>query len=111
MKKGNLERGDLIFLNFSPQAGKEMKDRHPAFVVSPYLYNKMSSLIVCCPITSTIKNGPWEVILPQGLSIGGAILTNQIKSLDIKARGYQFEDTAPQDIIDEVMARIQTLLT
>jgi mRNA interferase MazF len=111
MKKGVLKRGDLIFLDFSPQAGREMKDRHPAFVVSPFVYNKTSSLIVCCPITSTIRKGPWEVELPYGLAVRGAILTNQIKSLDVKARGYRFEDTASQDIIDEVIARIQTLVT
>ena len=111
IKRNYLERGDLITVNFSPQAGVEIKDRHPAFIVSPSSYNKRSSLVICCPITSTVRNNPWEVLLPHGLTFRGAILTNQIKALDIKARGYQLEDQAPQDLIDEVLAKIQTLVT
>ena len=105
-----LERGDVVCLDFCPQAGTEMMGWHPALIISPKSYNKRTSLIICCPITSTIRNNPWEVRVPGGLPIQGAILTNQIKSLDRVARKAKFSCSLPPDTLEEVLYKIKLLV-
>jgi mRNA interferase MazF len=104
------KRGDLIWIEFDPQAGREMKGRHPALVVSPKEYNKRSPLIICCAITSTVRNSPWEVKIPTGLSINGVILTDQIRSFDWKARKAKFECELSDDALFEVLSKLQALI-
>ena len=79
-------RGDAIWLNFNPQSGHEQAGRRPALVLSPENYNLKTGLAVLCPITSQIKGYPFEVELPSGLPVKGAILADQVKSLDWRAR-------------------------
>ncbi len=80
------ERGDLVWLTFSPQTGHEQAGRRPAVVLSPATYNGKVGLALFCPITSQVKGYPFEVALPEGLSISGVILADQVKSLDWRAR-------------------------
>lgn len=103
-------RGDIVALDFDPTKGHEQKGHKPAFVISPYAYNEKSSLALFMPITSNQKNYPFEVILPPGLNIHGVILVDQIKCLDWKARKVKFVESLPEDLIEEVQAKIEPLI-
>ena len=83
------QRGDIVWLRFTPHAGHEQAGRRPALVLSPRLYNRKVGLAVCCPITSKVKGYPFEVELPEGLEATGAVLCDQLKSLDWRARRAQ----------------------
>lgn len=103
-------RGDIIWLDFDPQKGREQSGRRPALVLSRESYNGRSGLAIVCPITSKIKNYPFEIIIPDGISsIHGAILSNQIGSLDWKERGATFVDILPISFCDKVMYFIAML--
>lgn len=84
------QRGDLIWLNFKPQIGREQSGRRPAIVLSNSSYNEIVGLAIICPITTKIKGYPFEVALPSKLSVSGVILADQIKSLDWKQRNAEF---------------------
>ncbi len=104
------DRGDLVWLQFTPQAGHEQAGRRPAMVISPAVYNERVGLALVCPITSQIKGYPFEVVLPQGLKVAGAVLCDQIKSLDWRARRAKWIAKAPPQIIAEVLATIEPLV-
>jgi mRNA interferase MazF len=103
------ERGDAVWLVFDPQAGHEQAGRRPAFVLSPKAYNAKSSLCLVCPITSKVKGYPFEVTLPMKLPIQGVILSDQIKSLDWRARKAEYIGSLPSSTIDDVIARLKPL--
>lgn len=104
------DRGDIVYLDFNPTKGHEQRGYRPAFVISPYIYNKKTSLGLFLPITSQQKGYPFEVALPSELKIYGVILTDQIKCLDWKVRNVQFVETVTENIVEEVQARIEPLL-
>ncbi len=104
------DRGDIVWLQFDPQAGHEQAGHRPAFVVSPRAYNSKVGLALFCPITSQIKGYPFEVLLPQEVKARGAILSDQLKSLDWRARKAVLFDVAPVSIVREVAARILALV-
>ncbi len=104
------ERGDLVWLTFTPQAGHEQAGRRPAVVLSPATYNGKVGLALFCPITSQVKGYPFEVALPEGLPISGVILTDQVKSLDWRAREAEKIARLPDPIMQDVLAKISTLL-
>ena len=104
------DRGDAVWLNFSPKAGHEQSGRRPAVVVSPKSYNKKVGLGLFCPITSQIKGYPFEVVIPAGMSISGVVLSDQIKSLDWKVRDAQFICKLPVSTMSEVLKKLSTLL-
>jgi mRNA interferase MazF len=104
------DRGHLVWLQFTPQAGHEQAGRRPALVLSPRAYNGKVGLAVCCPITSHVKGYPFEVALPSGLPIAGVVLADQVKSLDWRARRAEPAGTAPPAVVDEVLAKLETLL-
>ncbi|TFE29057.1 type II toxin-antitoxin system PemK/MazF family toxin [Cohnella luojiensis] len=80
-------RGDLVVMDFDPQAGHEQAGRRPAIVLSELAFNQLTGFAVMCPITSNAKNYPFEVTVPEGLPVSGVVLTDQLKSLDyIKRR-------------------------
>jgi mRNA interferase MazF len=103
-------RGDVVWLTFNPQAGHEQAGRRPAFVISPFPYNKKVGLFLVCPITSQTKGYPFEVQIATPSGIKGVILADQIKSLDWKARKAEFAAAAPQELIDEVTAKLLPLI-
>ena len=76
------QRGDIVWLNFNPQIGREQTGRRPAVVLSPGSYNGKVGLLLACPITSQVKGYPFEVAIPPGLKIRGVVLSDQVKSLD-----------------------------
>ena len=97
MKYGDYipERGDIVWIDFDPQSGQEQRVKRPALILSPQKYNEKTSLCICLPITSKIKNYPFEVLLPDKLLANGVVLSDQIKSLDFVARNVQFVCKAP----------------
>lgn len=105
------ERGDLVWLTFDPQAGHEQAGRRPALVLSPAPYNRRASLALVCPITNQAKGYPFEVALPEGLSISGVVLADHVKSADWAARRAQFAAKASSEVLAEVTAKLRPLLS
>lgn len=104
------ERGDLVWLQFTPQIGSEQSGRRPALIISPKAYNKKVGLALVCPITSQIKGYPFEVRLPDALEVSGVVLSDQLKSLDWRARKAKLIVQASPEFIAQVIARILPLL-
>lgn len=104
------DRGDIVWINMQPQAGYEQSGRRPAAVLSPKSYNGKVGLALLCPITSQIKGYPFEVMIPSELKVKGVILSDQVKSLDWKIRKTEFCDKLPQDVILEIIKKLETLL-
>ena len=104
------ERGDAVWITPNPQAGHEQAGRRPAVVLSPSAYNKKVGRAILCPITNQAKGYPFEVAIPNGLEVTGVILSDQVKSLDWKARRAERIDRLPDEIILEVLLKLNTLL-
>ena len=102
--------GDLVWITLNPQAGHEQAGRRPAAVLSPQSYNRKTGLAILCPITSKVKNYPFEVLLPSGLPVIGAILSDQVKSLDWKVRNIELICVLPLETTAEVLGKLLTLL-
>jgi mRNA interferase MazF len=104
------DSGDLVWLTFDPQAGREQAGRRPALVLSPASYNRRSGLALVCPITGRIKGYPFEVELPEGLPVGGAVLADHVKSLDWQKRRAELAGRVPAEVLRDVQARLAALL-
>ncbi|MEK6769168.1 MAG: endoribonuclease MazF [Gemmatimonadota bacterium] len=104
-------RGDVVWVSLSPRAGHEQAGRRPALVVSPAAYNGKVGLAVLCPITSRVKGYPFEVRLPPGLTVSGAVLSDQVKSFDWRARRARFICRLPAPATLEVLEKLGTLLS
>jgi mRNA interferase MazF len=100
-----------VWLAFTAQSGREQAGRRPALVLTPAGYNDRTSLAICCPVTSRVKGYPFEVGLPAGGPVEGAVLADQVKSLDWRTRAATFAGRATPDVIEEVMAKLGALLT
>jgi mRNA interferase MazF len=105
------DRGDIVRMSFDPQSGHEQAGWRPALVISPAVYNRASSLALFCPITSRVKGYPFEVLLPPGLAVSGVVLADQVRSLDWKARSATLAGRAPDALIQDVLARLEPLVT
>jgi len=104
------DRGDAVWLTFDPQAGHEQSGRRPAVVLSPRAYNGRTGLAILCPVTNRIKGYPFEVVLPGGLPVAGAVLADQVRSLDWHARKASRICELPAETTDEVLGKLQPLL-
>jgi mRNA interferase MazF len=104
------ERGDIVWINFSPQEGHEQAGKRPALVISPKLYNEQIGLMLCCPVTTRIKGYPFEVPV-TAVDKPGAVLADQVKSFDWKARRAEKVATAPPAVVKETVAKVRALLT
>jgi mRNA interferase MazF len=104
------QRGDIVWVSLNPQAGHEQAGRRPALVVSPGAYNARTSLALLCPVTSHVKAYPFEVVLPEGLPVTGAVLSDQVKSLDWRARNAERACTLPAGTVADVLAKLATLV-
>ena len=102
--------GDLVWLTFNPQAGREQAGRRPAVVLSPEQYNRRSGLALVCPITSHVKGYPFEVELPPGLSVSGVILADHLKSVDWRARRAESAGQIPGQVLEDVLNRLAPVL-
>jgi mRNA interferase MazF len=103
--------GDVVWITLNPRAGHEQTGRRPASVLSPESYNGKTGLAIFCPITNQIKGYPFEVLIPEGLPVTGAILSDQVKSLDWRARKAELICTLPEETISEVFQKLGTLIS
>ncbi|RLD08284.1 MAG: endoribonuclease MazF [Chloroflexota bacterium] len=104
------DAGDIVWITFNPQAGHEQAGYRPALILSPKAYNRKVGLAILCPITSKVKGYPFEVLVPKGLQIRGAILSDQVKSLDWKVREAKFKCKLPSEQFNEVIRKLSTLI-
>jgi len=104
------QRSDIIWLDFTPQKGHEQAGRRPALVLSPHQYNRKTGLALCCPITSRIKNYPFEVLLPTNITVTGVVLADQMKSLDWQKRNATFITQLDVAVTKHVAQKLQTLI-
>jgi mRNA interferase MazF len=99
----------LIWLSFSPQVGKEQAGHRPGLVLSPRSYNAKVGLCLVCPVTQSVKGYAFEVVLPAGLPVQGAVLSDHLKSADWQARSSEFIGVVPPEVLDEVRAKVKPL--
>ena len=104
------DRGDLIWITFNPQAGHEQSGRRPGLVLSPKSYNSKVGMAIIVPVTNQIKGYPFEVIIPDGQKVRGAILADQIKNFDWQVRKAELISRVSQTTFDEVIQKISALL-
>lgn len=104
------DRGDVVWLDFSPQTGHEQSGRRPAVVLSPAPYNAKVGLALVCPITSQAKGYPFEVALPERARVTGVILADQVKSIDWRARRAKLAGRVSTDVMSRTLALLRTLL-
>lgn len=101
---------EIIFVDFSPQAGTEQAYARPALVLTPRSYNSVTGRCFACPITSRVKGYPYEVALPAGLKTRGVVIADQGKALSWTMRGARFVETAPDTVTDDVKAKLKAFL-
>ena len=102
------DAGDLVWIRFDPQAGHEQAGHRPAVVLSPAAYNAKTSLMVCCPMTTRIKNYPFEVLIAgAGPSV---VLADQVKSLDWRKRRAKRKGRVSAAELEEVRAKVRALI-
>lgn len=104
------DRGDVVRVSFNPQAGHEQAGWRPALILSPKTYNAKVGLALLCPITSQVKGYPFEVQVPEGYPVSGVVLSDQVKSLDWRARKAALWCKLPPATYQEVLQKLQTLL-
>ena len=102
------DAGDIVWLEFDPQAGHEQAGHRPALVLSPAIYNRSTGLMVCCPLTTKIKNYPFEV--PVGDRGGIVVLADQVKSLDWRARQARFKQRVTPQELAQVRGKLRALI-
>ncbi|MFS0924627.1 type II toxin-antitoxin system PemK/MazF family toxin [Enterococcus casseliflavus] len=103
------KKGDIVWIDFDPSAGKEIQKRRPGLVVSRYEFNRSTRFAVICPIISTIKELPTRYTVPNDMKVSGQILISQLKSLDFAVRELNYVDRLPiQDMakIDQIIEYI-----
>jgi mRNA interferase MazF len=100
--------GDVVWLNFTPQAGHEQAGHRPALVLSPMAYNAKTDLMICCPMTTQIKNYPFEVVIAG--TPPSAVLADQVKSLDWRRRKAERKAAVSAEELAEVRAKIMALI-
>ena len=102
------DAGDIVWLNFTPQAGHEQAGHRPALVLSPATYNGKTSLMICCPVTTQIKNYPFEVQIAG--TPASVVLADQVKSLDWRTRNARRKGSVSADELTDVRAKIMALI-
>ena len=103
-------KGDLLTLQFNPQAGHEQQGRRPALVMSNQTFNQAVGMAIVCPLTNTNRGIPFHIPVPEETGMTGYIMTEQVKSVDFKARKAIYVADAPHATIDEVLAVLDACL-
>ena len=102
------DAGDMVWLDFTPQAGREQAGHRPAVVLSPVRYNSKTSLMLCCPMTTQIKSYPFEV--PISAAVPSVVLSDQIKSVDWRVRKAKRKGKVSAEELAEVRAKVHALI-
>jgi mRNA interferase MazF len=105
-----LQAGDLVWVDLRPTRGREQDGVRPAVVLTDREFHKRNDTAIVCPITSNTKPWPTKIVLPDGLAVRGAVLIDQVRSLDRSARGFRSVGRVPDEILDEVRGRLAALL-
>ena len=105
------DRGDVVWLEFDPQAGREQAGRRPAIVLSPASYNAPTGRALCVPVSTKAKGYPFEVPMPDGFAVRGVAFADQVKCLDWRARHAQRIGTLPTATTAQVLALTKALLS
>ncbi|HSF14638.1 MAG TPA: type II toxin-antitoxin system PemK/MazF family toxin [Vicinamibacteria bacterium] len=103
-------RGDFVALTVEPQSGREQRGRRPALVVSHDLFNRHTGLCIACPITSTQRDCPFHVSIPEGEPVTGFVMVEQVKSIDFRARKAKRIGQAPEHVLDEALSRLDACI-
>jgi mRNA interferase MazF len=104
------ERGDVVLVSFAPRTGRRQTRRRPAIVLSPQAYNARIGLAIFCPIVTEVKGYPFEVLLPAGLPVQGAILADQAESFDWRALRAEQICALPAATVEEILGKLRALL-
>ena len=104
------ERGDIVILDIDSADSAGQKETKQALVISPAQYNRKTSMALFCPIKTKVKGYPFEVNIPENLNAKGVILSDQVKSLNWKARNAEFVCALPADIFSEVISKLNSLI-
>lgn len=102
------DSGDIVWVNFDPQAGHEQAGHCPALVLSPARYNGIRGMMLCCPLTTKLKGYPFEVVISQNPP--SAILADQIKNLDWRAHKARRKGEVTAAALADVRAKLKALL-
>lgn len=97
-------RGDVVILDFNPQAGHEQAGTRPALVISADIFNATTGFIVACPITNQVKKYPFEVPVTGSQQTTGVVLSDQFKSLDWRSRRARTVDSVDPATVDAVVS-------
>ena len=103
------KKGDLVILTFDPSAGHEQQGRRPALIISNEVFNRHVGLAIACPITNSDRNFPFHVEVDSD-KLTGFIMTEQIKSIDYKARKVKFVEKVSDDVMDKVLGIIESVV-
>ena len=103
------QRGDLVVLTFDPQAGDEQQGRRPALIISNTLFNQRVGLAIACPITNTDRNFPFHVNV-QNENLSGFVMTEQVKSIDYRARNVKFVAKINEEVLDHVLGLLESII-
>lgn len=104
------ERGDLVWIDFDPQSGREQACRRPALVLTPAAYNRLVGLAIFCPVTSQVKGYSFETALPPDLRVQGVVLADHVRSLVWRTRRAEFICAAPAEVVEDVAAKVRALI-
>jgi len=104
------KRGDFIRLNFDPQAGHEQTGSRPALVVSHTSFNRKMGFVFVCPVSTTKRKNPFYVMIPKGQKVTGVVMADQLRSLDYRARKAAFISQCQEDLLLEVLMRIEPIM-
>lgn len=104
------EQGDIVYMDFDPQAGHEQRGRRPALVVSSDLFNRVNSLTMVCPITHADRGSPFHIRLDDRTETDGVVMCDQVRMLDLNSRRAAFEEKAPDDVLAEAVDIIRGII-
>lgn len=104
------DRGDIIWLVFDPRVGHEQSGRRPAIVLSKRLFTERTGLAVVCPITSKVKNLPFEILIKTDM-LDGAVLPIHVRTVDVVARKSKLIIKAPKSILKQVLEAVNLLIS
>lgn len=104
-----LQQGDIVLVNFDPVSGHEQAGRRPALVVSRDGYNRITGLVVVCPITSKIKDYPSNIDLDGRTTTHGQILCHHVRTIDAEARNAKKIEVCPPDILQKVIDTVESI--